>query len=321
MTNLRSLLAVLAGLGLALAMSGSARADDYEWSGGKWTSSGDPDSGVPAELLAIRAHVEAGRASQAVKAVKKLLKTDVDEAVAEEAMLLAGQAELNRGHYYQAFEWFERQVTDYPSGAYFERGLHRQFQVGEAFLAGKKRIVLGFMRLPARDEGLKILGRIPEHAPGTLIAEEALLRVGEYYFDRAEYAEAVAAYDAHLKLFPKSERARESMFRAARATLALYRGPEYDDTPLLDAEQRYLEIIANYAQAARQANVPRTLENIRAARARKTFATAEFYVRTHRPQAAVFYGRRVVSAYPRTEWADRARQLLKGLPGAATRTE
>ena len=301
--------AVLAGTALALPAD-----DQYEFVNGQWVKSVPPAKGTPAgELAMIRNLIREGRNVAAVSAADKFLKAYPDSPLREEAMMLAGQAEINRDRYFQAYEWYKRQWEEYPNGQYAERTLQREFQIAEAFLKGKKRIVAYILYLPARQDGLDILNRIVEQAPGSTLAEMSLLRIAEDHFGHAEYTEAAAAYDRHIELFSKSPKVREASLQAALATHLSWRGVEFDPTPLIEAQQRYRNFNEQYPQTAGKANVPTTLRRIETQRAGEEFNTAKFYERTGHRQAAAYYYRRVENQYPNTDYALRAQAAIKAL--------
>jgi outer membrane assembly lipoprotein YfiO len=303
---------VLCGMLLGVGAA-EAPAAEYVWKDGKWVPAAKPAEGtVEGELAIIRAQIARHDRKKALAAVDRFLATYRDDPACEEAMLLAGQAELDAGRYHQAYERFEEMLDRYPNGRFLERALSREMDVANAFLAGKKRIVGKVFRLPARDEGLDILRRIAEHAPGSLVAESAMLRIGEYHYERGEYAESAEAYDEFLQLFPRSGRVPHAMLQGARAMFASFKGVAYDETPLIEAEQRYKVILDQYPAAGRKAKAQQVLGQIAELRAQRAFETAKFYERTQRPQAAKFYYQQVVDQYPASAWAGEARAALGG---------
>ena len=307
----KHLLGIASGFVLLACAAGAATADEYIWKDGKWVRAAKPAEGsVAGELALIRRHIAEGRRKDALRAVETFRNRHPDDPACEEAMLLAGEAEMGAGRYYQAYEAFERMLNAYPNGRFLERALLREMDVANAFLAGKKRIVAKVFRLPARDEGLTILRRIAEHAPGSVVAEKALLRIGEYHAARGEYAEASEAYDNYLQLFGKSRRAPEAMLQAAVAMYASFKGVAYDETPLIEAEQRLKALLDQYPHAARKAGAPRMLDEITRRRARRAYETARFYQRTGRAKSARFYYRLVAEKYPSSAWAGDARRFL-----------
>jgi outer membrane protein assembly factor BamD (BamD/ComL family) len=101
-------------------------------------------------------------------------------------------------------------------------------------------------------------------------------------------------------VFSKSPRAAYAMLQAAKSSYASFRGVDWDDTPLLDARQRYEAYRERFPLQAEQANVPRTLETIRLTLAQKMYGIGVFYERVHRPDAAKFYYKKVIETYPGT---------------------
>jgi outer membrane assembly lipoprotein YfiO len=171
-------------------------------------------------------------------------------------------------------------------------------------------VVAGFIYLPAEDEGITILRKVAEHAPGSEIAETALLRIGEYRFDNREFAESAEAYDNYLQLFPKSVRAPYAMVQAAKAMYASFRGVAYDEMPLIESEQRYRILLDQYPAAAKKARAAEILKEINELRAQRTYETAKFYNRVSRPEAAKYYYRQVADQYSASRWAGQARASL-----------
>jgi len=304
----------------AVVWSGAEARAGHVFKDGKWVRTPEPVEGTAAgEIEMIRRLLEGRKHSKAIKASDKFLKKYPDNPLCEDAMMLAGQAEFDRGRYYQAFERFENQLGRFPAGKLAERALDREYRVGAAFLEGKKRIVGKVFRLSAIDTGIEILTRVAEHAPGTLLAEKALLRIPDYYFQKQKYTEAAERYDEFLEIFPKSKKAPYAALRAGRAAYAIYKGPKFDDTPLLEAQQRFKRFGELYPQAAKRENIPQLLKRIEEQQAERLFVTAEFYVRTSRARAARFYYRRVISRYSKTAWADMARESLQRIDRAQAR--
>jgi outer membrane assembly lipoprotein YfiO len=285
---------------------------EYVWEGGEWAEAAEPGEQTPAGQIAlIRLHMDQDDNGDAVDAAEQFLETYPDHPDCEQAMMLAGQAEMNRGRYVKAYDWFERQLGRYPSGRYARRALDREYGIADAFLEGRKRKVLGFIPVPAKGEGLRILDGIVAHAPGSELAEDALLRIGDYHYGREEYAKAVDAYDRYVEMFPSGERASYAALRAARATHAMYEGPAFDDTPLVEARLRFRHFAERFPQAALENNTGDVLRRIAAQQAEKAVHTADYYHRVGRPNAAAFYYRQVLEHHGQTEWAARARRSLE----------
>jgi outer membrane protein assembly factor BamD (BamD/ComL family) len=209
-------------------------------------------------------------------------------------------AEMQRGRYYKAYEWFERQLDAYPSGVYSDRALQREYEIADAFLEGRKRRALGVFRLDATDEALTMLRRLAEHAPGTQLAADALLRVADHYFDQGQWEEATQGYDQYLALFGETDLAPYAMLQGARSAHNAYRGKAWDDTPLIEAEQRYRAFRELYPVQAERADVAETLQQIDRQQAAKLAYAGDLYQRIGREEAAGYYDRLIAEKFPFT---------------------
>ncbi len=313
----RSGLVVVLSMLLGLPVGWASSQVEYEFEGGQWIPTTAPAEGTPeGELAIIRGCVDHGANRSAVNRARGFLKKHPDSSARQEVMMLAGVAEMNRGMYFQSYEWFEKQLAEFPDGRYSARALDCEYAIAEAFLGGKKRVVAKVFLLSAKDEGVDILNRIPEHVPGSALAEKSLMRIGDFRYSAGNYADAAMAYDHYLQLFGKSPQAPTAMLKAANATYASYGGVQYDDTPLIEAQQRFRRFSDSYPLSASSAHVPAVLTQIQDAQAAKAFETARFYQRLHQPRAAAFYFRQVTDQYPDTDWASQAKVQLAKLAGA-----
>jgi outer membrane protein assembly factor BamD (BamD/ComL family) len=305
---------ILAAASLLLC-AGVCSAQEYERIDGKWVLIAPPVPGTPrGDLGLIRQSVQNHADGDAVKAAKTFIKKYPGDPGQEEVMMLAAQAEIHREHLWQAYDdWTEKQLTQYPAGKYSQRVLQWEYDIGDAFLNGKKRIALGIFRLAAEPEGLQILHRIVEHAPGSALGDRALLRIAGYHFNHRNWTEAIQAYDEYVKLFRNGASVPYATIQAARASFLAYRGAQYDDAPLLDSEQRFKIYREHYPALAAKADVNQILANIRDLRAQKLLTTAEFYRRTGRPQGEAVYYRQVLDQFPQTPSAPIAQQRLARL--------
>jgi outer membrane protein assembly factor BamD (BamD/ComL family) len=300
----------------------SAPSDKMVWDGEKWAPAVAPEPGTAmGDLAVIRNHVEAGRVKGVVKQVERFLVKHPESPGCEEAMNLAGQALIKQGHYWDAYDWYTRQTSTYPNGAFYQRALHRQYTIADAFLNGRKRRLWKIFRISAKDDALDMLQRIAAASPGTEIAERSLLRVADHYFDDGMYQEAIDVYEQFIRENPASTRRAYAMLQVPKSYLLSYKGVEWEVEPLLNAKKRFEVFAAAYPRAAQRENIGEILEEIRHVRAHKLYHIAWFYERTKHPEAAVFYYRQLVETedergtklFADTQWADQARQRLASL--------
>ena len=318
MTHARTGLIVAAGM-LAAAAAPAPAQTEKVWRDGQWVTAAKPQPGTPeGELAIIRLHLRSDEPKKAIKAAEAFLKRHPSSPLREEALLLAGNAHMRRGDYLDAWRLYEQQVSEYPGGEFFEQALARQYEIGEAFLEGRRYRTMLIFYVKGTEKGIDMLTRIAEHAPGSDLARNALMRIGDHYYGESEWANAVDAYDNYVRLFDRSPSAGRARLQAARATFAQFIGTQRDDTPLLEARQRFLIIQEMHPQLAEEKDVAGALAEIADARGQKMYEIARYYRRVERPRAAAFYARIVLDEFGQTRWAQPAQDLLTKLGADAS---
>jgi hypothetical protein len=133
-----------------------------------------------------------------------------------------------------------------------------------------------------------------------------MMRVADYHFNHRNWTEAAEAYDHFVQIFRNSGGVPYATLQAARASFLAYRGAQFDETPLLNAEQRFKIFREHYPAQAAKANISDTLREIRELRATKLYSTAEFYQRIGHPIPQAYYDEQVALQFPQTPQAARA---------------
>ena len=284
--------------------------------GGKWVRQSPVVRGTASgEVEIIRQYIARKKYRTAIKEAKKFLKRYPKSPLREEVYYLAGKAEMARAHYWAGYKWFEKLLSQFPSGEFSDRALDREIEIARVFLAGKKRRLWKIFRIPAKQDGIDILERICQRFPQSPQAEIALLIIAEHYAYSGRWSLAAERYDEFLRLYPRSSRVKQVELSAADALYHSYSGPLRDETPLIEAEQRYKNFIVRYPKDPHVETIHKKISRIRSARAERLYKVAKFYHRTHKNKAAVYYLRRTVEEYPRTIWARKANAELAKIGG------
>jgi outer membrane assembly lipoprotein YfiO len=216
----------------------------------------------------------------------------------------------------KAFFYCDELMDEYPSSKLFQAALQLQFTIADAYLNGYKRVFLWWRVVDASDDGIEMMYRIQERAPGSPLAEKALLHTANYYFDDEDFDLAEDAYNTYARRYPRSDQLPHIRMRAAFSSLAQFRGVPFDVTSLIDARAQLIDIEKTYPEMAAEENVPGLLDQIDRDFAKKLLDTAKWYERTHEPKGAVYYYRFLAQAYPNSPEAAEALTRLSQLPPA-----
>ncbi len=306
---------------------------EYDPQTGQWREIPPPVPGTPEGDLAIARrlladasdYLTSGQPSLAKKAfhqarsslTKWLKDYGSGHALSRAASLSLAAAEVGCGRYYEAHLILKDLIAEVGTDEVTQQAAAMDFLVAERFLSGTKRWWLGFIPLPEQDLGVEMLDKIGGDFPGTSIGENALKTKADYYYDGGEFDLAEDEYGRLIQEYPRSRYLLLSSFRRAQSAMAQFPGTKYDEAPLVESEERFLQFRQQFPDAAEQQQVNVILEEIRSTRAQKEFEIGQYYARVHRPGASRFYYRSVMENWPGTLAATRAEhELQKSTPPA-----
>lgn len=286
---------------------------------GTWVTAPTSQQAVTGALAEARTYLAAGEPGKAQKLLKDWIEANAGEERYYEGVYLYGESYFLQKSFWKAYQQYEI-VAENASGELFRVANERCVDVARAFLSGQRRILWKIFRLPAYDDGIEILDRVWERMPGTPLGELALKLKADYFFRSGQMDLAQDEYANLVQQYPSGRYVQLAMLRAGEAAEASFPGIRYDAQSLLNANERYEQVLAEFPPYAEHEQVPQRLEGIREQRAQKDFAVARWYEKTKKPQAAEFYYRMVLREWPDTLAATEARTRLLALgvtPGEA----
>jgi outer membrane protein assembly factor BamD (BamD/ComL family) len=295
-------LAILAAVFL-LDATAAARQDSFELGpDDRWELEGDGKVSTAArQVLQARKALALGEPQRARALASAYLDKFPGGEVRPEMLLVRGDALVEMGDEYKALFDYEAITRKYSGSRAFVTALEREYQIAVAYADGLKRKFLGTFRiLDASDDAQELLIRIQERLPGSRLAEDAGMKLADFYFDRSQMRLAADAYDLFVQNYPRSERIEKARERLIQSYLASYRGPRYDDTGLRDARRRLELLRVTQPSLAQRVGADALLVRIDESVARKLLTTARWYLSIDDPVSAELYLRRVVELHPAT---------------------
>jgi outer membrane protein assembly factor BamD (BamD/ComL family) len=277
---------------------------------GQWVDQPAEPATPQGELDEARSLLAQGKSDDALKLLKKWTEDNPDHDRHLEGMFLLGEAYFEEGDYYKAYESYDVVIQN-TGGDLFFKAIRREMDVARAFLSGQKRILWRIFRIPAYDDGVKILDRVWEQVPGTRTGEEALKLKADYHFDNGDLDQAQDGYVQMVREYPSGRYTRAAMLRAAESAEAAFPGVKHDDRALVEADERYRQVRSAYPDYARREGVDERIENIRQKRAEKDLEVAKWYEKVERRSAAEFYYRRILRDFSGTLAASEAQGRLR----------
>jgi len=298
---------------LAVAQQPRVRALKYDADRKTWVEVPPPPPGTPeGDLHVIRALIKDAKYRQALAEVKAHVKRyGQSHPLYPEVLIAKAEALVGKRAYDKAHVTLQTFLGEFAGLAATSDALRLEFTVAEAYLSGAKRKVWGILRLSGEDVAFGILDEISTDYPDSEFAELAVKTKGDYLFRKGEHALAELEYARVLRDHPQSRYHQYSLRRTAESALASFAGVDYDESGLIEAEERYRDYRARYAATSDHEGVGTMLEGIQELRAEKEFSTGRYYERTDHLSSAVYYYRLVRDDWPGTIAADKATSRLE----------
>ncbi|MEO0474570.1 MAG: outer membrane protein assembly factor BamD [Planctomycetota bacterium] len=268
---------------------------------GSFKQLAEPDPETPeGQLQLIRRTLVEGRASQAESEAEDWIEINPGNALLVEAFLLKGDTIAAQGDYYRSLEDYELVIGLFPGTEQYRTAIEREYDIAKLFVGGLKRKGrwVGFRLFGADDTGVELLIRVQERLPGSALGERASIDIGDYYFDLGDMEMASEAYDLFLLNYPQSRQREWAMLRLIQASLARYKGPQFDPSGLTDAAQRLSEYQRDYPAAAEKIGADALMVRINESLAKKKLVTAQWYEERGQERGAITMYRNVVTDYP-----------------------
>ncbi len=245
---------------------------------------------------------------------KKLLKHYKDALEAREAQYYLGRCHEEQGDYYAAFLEYHKTIQVYPSTTRFEEIVERMYQIGNFFLSGKKRKILGTIAImPARDKAIEVFQAIVEDGPFSQYGELAQYKLGVANLSLGEYEQAVSAFEQLIDRYPNSPLVDDARFQIAQASLKGTFKPGYDQHPTDQAIEQLKAFVEENPTSDLASEAMERSQVLREQRAAHDYQVAQFYERQQQFDAALMYYRTVADRYTDTSWATKASSRLEAL--------
>jgi tetratricopeptide (TPR) repeat protein len=221
------------------------------------------------------------------------------------------------------------------SGELYDMVLKRQFEIADAFLDGRKKRVLGLFDMSARVEGVKMMGRIRDHAGDSELAARAAVEVAWSYENRGKkkrssyldayhaWLDAYESYDKQLRLSnlsPTGELGKDALLGMARCQELAYREEKFDVSDLSGrpvgenlydgAKRSYEQFRQRYPEEAKKQGVDARLKEIDEKLAKKDLWTGQYYQKRGSISSANLYYQMVIRDWPGTGAAAEATAML-----------
>lgn len=318
-------------LGLALvaliSCGSSAVGETWKLTGGEKLEAvkDDPQSQYKQTIDELKKLVREGDVGD-VKSALKQIKDQFPDRVGPDLELFAlGETRYWQERYGKALVKYEKLLKDYPGSEYAGLALQREFDMAKEYLEGRKKVILGFIRISGFAEGVELMEKISDRAgldDPNGVGLRAAITVAERYEAKEKYLDAYLKWSEIASYWEAGPIGKRALYRMAEDNLLAYnrnpeeKRPNFDASKLTTAKTYYQKFLVLYPEEAKQNEVPEKIVQIDEQMALKQFTIGQYYQRTHEPKAARLYYDMVVRDWPKTRGAAQAKEALEGMQDA-----
>ena len=305
-----SILAALICCSPVAAQSNELRLDES----GQWEQTAAPIPGTAEALLAdARRALAEDRPGAARVILDPWIKANErsGDPLLPRALVMRGDAMTALGDEYNALYDYERVIKEFAATESFTTAVERELNIGVNYVNGLERKFFGLRILDAEDIGEELLIRVQERMPGSRIAERAGIELADYYYRTRQLELASEAYDLFVQLYPRSQYVAKAMERRIYATIARYKGPRYDGSPLLDSQVLVRRFASLYPAQAQAAGIDDALvARLDDSAADELLESARWYLKNNDEVSARFVLKRLLRDRPRSAAAQEAYEFM-----------
>jgi TolA-binding protein len=159
----------------------------------------------------------------------------------ERGQYFMAECQFQQKKYVKALESFERLHTDYPATEYLEKLVSREYEIAQLWFAQSDPRAPADRKLPwmARLDGrlptvdtqrsaLRAVERVRHNDPSGPLADNAAIRIADYYMKQRDYDSAALYYKQIVAEYPKSRFLSHARLAAVEAQIRGYLEPERD---------------------------------------------------------------------------------------------
>lgn len=212
---------------------------------------------------------------------------------------------------------YNKLLTEFPTSKLTDAALDREFVIAQAYLAGRKKTLLGFIKIKGYAEGVRIMEKIAERVGlDTQMGIDASVAVAENYEQRKKFNEAFLKWWEISLEWETGSVGADALLGMARNKHAVYNKPPeykrsfYDSSCLSSAKSYYGRFKLLYPKNAREIGVDEILTEIDEQLAYKQLGIGRYYQKTGNIQSANLYFDMVVSDWPDSKAAQQAKEML-----------
>jgi outer membrane protein assembly factor BamD len=242
---------------------------------------------------------------------EKLINSYPGSLLAPEAGYYGGLSYQKAEEYYKAYLVYYKVLTQYPHSKRISQVVENKYEIGNIFLEGRRRKLMGVEILPALSTAEEIFKTIVDYAPYSEYGDKSWYKLGQIYKKTGRYKEAADAFAMIIKNYPNSALRNEAQYEIALCSLKESLPPAYEQESTDRTIEQFKEFIEERPPEDLTQEAEETIRELKERRAKHEYDIARFYEQNNKYKSAAIYYNSIIRDYPQTKWAQEARGRLE----------
>ena len=251
-----------------------------------------------------------GNLKRAIHAFKSIVRQHPRDALAAGALYRAAELQEQLHEYLGAADSFRQVVERYPSSPHFDEA---QFRIGEIYLAGKKKKVLGIPVGSSLERAVTIFANVVRTAPYGKYTARAQFNIGLAREKQHVPEMAIEAYQAVVDKFPNEPVAAAAQYQIGYIWLMAARKGTRDSAATANAKTAFQDFLLHYPHSEKAAQARANLELLEHKETTSSYQVAKFYDKQKYYRAAVIYYNEVIRQQPGSTESNLAKKRIDQL--------
>ena len=278
---------------------------------GKWTNPKTAPKSTPQDQFVFaKSFYDEKKYEDAKREFIKVVKHYPKSAEAAESQYYIGLIQESEGNFYEAYLAYQKVIDKYPFSERIQEIIEREYNIGEKFMAGEKRKVMG-IDLPVENPAIEIFTKIVENSTYGPLAAKAQYKLGLVLKGLLRYYEAEDAFNKVIINYPDSEWVGAAKFQIASCRASLSRNSDYDQGATKEAKEQFEAFVREHPDAVLSREAEKNIEALNAKEAEGAYNIAVFYEKQRAYDAAKIYYSDIINNYPNSPFAPKALERLR----------
>ncbi len=254
-----------------------------------------------------------GNLKRAIHAYVNIVRHYPKDALAPSALYRGAQLQEQEHDYLPAADSYRLLVERYPSNPHFDDAIEAQFRIGEMYLTGKKKKILGISLGNSLDKAVTIFANIVRTAPHGKYTARAQFNIGLAREKQDLPEMAVEAYQAVVNKFPNEPVAADAQYQIGYIWMMAARKGTTDAAATTNAKTAFQDFLLHYPHSEKASQARANLELLEHKETTSSYQVAKFYDKQKYYRAAVIYYNEVIRQQPGSTESNLAKKRIDQL--------